>query len=136
MDQLSLFATVIEELPPAKLALVLDTANALQSKGVVDVTTTDVIFSEMLKVYVKLLQKEGGEDPKREAAAYEAVKVPEVAAVFKDQLIKMRQDDAKEIQGVQIAQGKYLEELHKFKQSHLPPTYQPKPLQAKSTSSN
>ena len=118
MDQLSLFATVIEELPPAKLALVLDTANALQSKGVVDVTTTDVIFSEMLKVYVKLLQKEEGqgEDRKREAAAYEAVRVPEVAAVFKDQLIKMRQDDAKEVQGVQIAQGKYLEELHKFKQ--------------------
>ncbi len=113
MDQKSLFATVIEKLPPAKLALVLDTANALQSKGVVDVNTTDVIFSEMLKVYVKLLQKE--EDRKQEATAYEAVKVAEVASVFKDQLIKMKQDDAKDIQGVQIAQGKYLEELHKFK---------------------
>jgi hypothetical protein len=103
MDQISLFATVIEELPPAKLALVLDTANALQSKGVVDVNTTDVIFSEMLKVYVKLLQKEEGEDRQKEAAAYEAVKVAEVAAVFKEQLIKMKQDDAKDIQGVQIA---------------------------------
>jgi hypothetical protein len=41
--------------------------------------------------------------------------VAEVASVFKEQLIKMKQDDDKDIQGVQIAQGKYLEELHKFK---------------------
>ena len=55
---LQLFATVIEELPPVKLAHALDSANALQTKGVVDVNTTDVIFAEMLKSYIKLLSKE------------------------------------------------------------------------------
>ena len=42
-------AQVISDLPPSIITASLDAANPFQSKGVVDVNSTDTIFSEMIK---------------------------------------------------------------------------------------
>jgi hypothetical protein len=48
-NYLELMAQVINDLPPNIITASLDAANPFQSKGVVDVNSTDTIFSEMIK---------------------------------------------------------------------------------------
>ena len=55
---LETMAQVIGDLPPNIITASLDSSNPFQSKGVVDVNSTDQIFTEMIKHRIEIVNKQ------------------------------------------------------------------------------